>query len=54
MESSFATVRLRTAKSKGCLSASKKWRRFDGAHPFAEIVRGVTFKVGEKPVERAA
>ena len=54
VESSFATVRLTTTKSKGCLSASKKWRRFDGAHPFAEIVRGLTFKDGEKLTQRAA
>lgn len=54
MESGVATVRLRTAKTKLCLSASKKWRRFDGAHPFAEIVRALTFKDGEKLTQRGA
>ncbi len=61
-------MRLRTAKTKGCLSrmtaltmvfklcqsASKKWRRLDGANQIAEIVRGVKFKDGEKLTERAA
>jgi hypothetical protein len=60
-------VRLRTTKTKGCLSrmtaftvvfklcqsASKKWRRLDGSHQLAEIVRGVKFKDGEKLIERA-
>ena len=68
IESTFATVRLRTTKTKGCLSrmtaltmvfklcqsASKKWRRLDGSHQLAEIIRGVKFKDGEKPIERAA
>ncbi len=67
-ESTFATVRLRTTKTKGCLSrltaltmvfklcqsASKKWRRLDGAHRLAEIIEGVKFKDGEKLIERAA
>ena len=68
IESTFATVRLRTTKTKGCLSrktaltmvfklcqsASKKWRRLDGAHHLAEIIEGVKFKDGEKLIERAA
>ena len=68
IESTFATVRLRTTKTKGCLSrktaltmvfklcqsASKKWRRLDGSHHLAEIIRGVKFKDGEKLIERAA
>ena len=68
IESTFATVRLRTTKTKGCLSrktaltmvfklcqsASKKWRRLDGSHHLAEIIRGVKFKDGEKLTERAA
>ena len=68
IESTFATVRLRTVKTKGCLSrttaltmvfklcqsASKKWRRLDGAHRLAEIIEGVKFKDGEKLIERAA
>ena len=61
-------MRLRTTKTKGCLSrktalamvfklcqsAGKKWRRLDGAHHLAEIVQGVKFKDGEKLTERAA
>ncbi len=68
IESTFATVRLRTTKTKGCLrrmtaltmvfklcqSASKKWRRLDGSHHLAEIIRGVKFKDGEKLTQRAA
>jgi len=68
IESTFATVRLRTTKTKGCLSrktaltmvfklcqsASKKWRRLDGSHHLAEIIEGVKFKDGEKLTERAA
>ena len=51
IESTFATVRLRTYRTKGCLSrktamamvfklcqgASKKWRRLNGSDQFAEI-----------------
>ncbi len=68
IESTFATVRQRTTKTKGCLSrataltmvfklcqsAAKKWRRLDGAHRLAEIIEGVKFRDGEKRVERAA
>ena len=68
VESTFATVRHRTTKTKGCLSrktamtmvfklcqsASKKWRRLDGSHQLAEIIKGVKFKDGEKLIERAA
>jgi transposase-like protein len=68
IESTFATVRLRTTKTKGCLSrrtamtmvfklcqsASKKWRRLDGSQQLAEIIKGVKFKDGEKLIERAA
>ncbi len=68
IESTFATVRLRTTKTKGCLSrktaltmvfklcqsAGKKWRRLDGSHQIAEIIEGVKFKDGEKLIERAA
>ena len=68
IESTFATVRLRTTKTKGCLSrmtaltmvfklchsASKKWRRLDGPHQIADIIQGVKFKDGEKLTERAA
>ena len=68
IESTFATVRLRTIKTKGCLSrttaltmvfklcqsAAKKWRRLDGSHQLAEIIRGVKFKDGEKLLQHAA
>ena len=68
IESTFATVRLRTTKTKGCLSrrtamtmvfklcqsAQKKWRRLNGSHQLAEIIKGVKFKDGEKLVKRAA
>ena len=68
IESTFATVRLRTARTKGCLSrktalmmvfklcqsASKKRRRLNGSQRLAEIIQGVTFKDGEKLTDRAA
>ena len=68
IESTFATVRLRTIKTKGCLSrttaltmvfklgqsAAKTWQRLDGSHRLTEIVEGVKFKDGEKLIERAA
>ncbi len=60
VESTFATVRLRTAKTKGCLSretalamvfklaksAERQWRRLNGPDRLAEIVRGVRFRDG--------
>ena len=63
IESTFATVRLRTTKTKGCLSrmtaltmvfklcqsASKKWRRLDGSHQIADIIQGVNVNGGVKP-----
>ena len=61
IESTFATVRLRTAKTKGCLSretalamvfkltrsAERHWRRLNGSERLAEIIRGVRFRDGE-------
>jgi len=61
IESTFATVRLRTAKTRGCVarhtilsmvyklgqSAQKKWRRLRGFKLLADIIRGVQFKDGE-------
>jgi transposase-like protein len=61
IESTFATVRLRTDKSKGCLSratalafvfklakqAESHWRRLNGSDRLAEIIRGVRFRDGE-------
>jgi transposase-like protein len=68
IESTFATVRLRTTKTKGCLSrntalamvfklllsAKPKWRRLDGSNHLAEVIQGVTFKDGIKQIKRAA
>ncbi len=64
----FSTVRLRTVKTKNCLSrktalamvfklmlsARKKWRRLDGSDHLAEIIEGVTFKDGIKQIQHAA
>jgi len=60
IESTFATVRLRTNKTKGsgsriaCLtmvyklavSAQKRWRALNGATLLADVVQGVTFEDG--------
>jgi transposase-like protein len=56
-ESTFATVRLRTAKTRGCfsrqsilssvyrlgLSAEKRWRRLRGFKHLADVIDGVKF-----------
>ena len=61
VESTFATVRLRTDKTKGCLSratalamvfklvkaAERHWRRLNGPNRLAEVIRGVRFRDGE-------
>jgi transposase-like protein len=66
IESTFATVRLRTDKTKGCLSrqtalamvyklaksAEGSWRRLDGSERLAQVIRGVRFRDGE-PVHAA-
>src|ERR671910_1448115 len=66
IESTFATVRLRTAKTKGCLSrqtalamvyklaksAERSWRRLDGSERLAPVIRGVPFCDGG-PVQTA-
>ena len=68
IESTFATVRLGTTKTKGCLSrntalamvfklllsAKKKWRRLDRSDHLAEVIQGVTFKDGIKQIQHAA
>ena len=68
IESTFATVRLRTAKTRGCLSrttaltmafqlvrcAEKTWRRLRGYHRLAEMIEGVKFVDGEKDTRKAA
>ncbi len=62
IESTFATVRLRTAKTRGCVarhtilsmvyklgqSAQKRWRKMRGFKLLAEVIRGVQFKDGER------
>lgn len=62
IESTFATVRLRTAKTKGCgsrmatltmvfklaESAQKKWRRLNGHELIGDLIAGITFTNGTK------
>jgi putative transposase len=64
IESTFATARLRTDKTKGCLSretalamvfklakaAERHWRRLDGTDRLAQVIAGVRFRDGE-PVQ---
>ena len=66
IESTFATVRLRTAKTKGCLSrqtalamvfklaksAERHWRRLDGSERLGQLIQGIRFRDGE-PVQAA-
>jgi len=61
IESTFATVRLRTAKTKGCLSretalamvfklaqsAQHHWRRLDGTNRLGQLIEGIKFRDGE-------
>jgi putative transposase len=60
IESTFATVRLRTAKTRGCVSragilamvfklaksAEQRWRKLKGAARLAQVIDGVQFKDG--------
>ncbi|MFN9972954.1 MAG: transposase, partial [Phycisphaerae bacterium] len=60
IESTFATIRHRTIRSKGCLSnksalamvfkladaAQKSWRRLDGHNQLPKVVLGAKFKDG--------
>lgn len=62
IESTFATVRLRTAKTRGCVSrqtilsmvyklgqsSQKKWRKLRGFKLLADVIQGVQFKDGER------
>jgi putative transposase len=62
IESTFATVRLRTKKTRGCVarhtilamvwklgqSAQKKWRKLRGFKLLGDVIRGVQFKDGEQ------
>src|SRR5262245_54509490 len=64
IESSFATVRHRTVRSKGCLSnktalamifklaeaAERSWRRLDGHNQLSKIILGVSFTDGMEVV----
>ena len=66
VESTFATVRLRTNQTKGCLSrdtalalvfklvksAERHWRRLNGTNRLGEIIEGVSFRDGE-PINAA-
>lgn len=62
IESIFATVRLRTGKTKNCgsrkttltmayklmVTAQKRWRRLRGYRLLADVIQGVKFKDGER------
>ena len=68
IESTFATIRLKTAKTKGCLSRKtalamvfklllstrRKWRGLTGSDYFAEVIQGVRFEDGIKKIQTAA
>ena len=68
IESTFATVRHRTGKTKGCLSrkttlamvfklllsAKKSWRKLNGSKHIAQVIEGVRFEDGIKPIKHAA
>jgi transposase-like protein len=60
IESTFATVRLRTVKSRGCgsrasilstvfklaQSAEQRWQKLRGAEMIAKVITGVQFRNG--------
>ena len=68
IESTFATVRHRTRRTKGCLSrktglamafklmmsAHKKWRKLDGQNHLPEIIQGIEFRDGIRQLHNAA
>jgi transposase-like protein len=68
IESTFATVRHRTRRTKGCLSrktglamafrlmmsAQKKWRKLDGRNRLPEVIEGVEFRDGLRHLQNAA
>ena len=68
IESTFATVRHRTKRTKGCLSrrtglamafklmmsAQGKWRKLDGQNRLPEIIQGVEFRDGLRQLQTAA
>ncbi|MBY4638694.1 IS256 family transposase [Gluconacetobacter entanii] len=68
IESTFATVRHRTKRTKGCLSrktglamafrlmmsAQKKWRKLDGQNRLPDVISGVEFRDGVRHLQAAA
>jgi putative transposase len=68
IESTFATFRHRTKRTKGCLSrktglpmafklmmsAQKKWRKLDGPNRLPEIIQGIEFRDGIRQLQAAA
>jgi transposase-like protein len=66
IESTFATVRLRTERAKGCLSrktalamafklvmaAQKRWRTLSGPNQLPKLVEGVTFNDGIEVIRK--
>jgi len=68
IESSFATVRHRTVRTKGCLSnktalamifklaeaAENSWRRLDGHNQLPKVILGVKFNDGIEVVRSQA
>ena len=68
IESTFATVRHRTIRSKGCLSnktalamvfklvdgAQKSWRRIDGHNLLPKLIQGVKFADGIEVIGNSA
>ncbi|TBN35793.1 IS256 family transposase [Paracoccus subflavus] len=68
IESTFATVRHRTKRTKGCLSrrtglamafklmmsAQGKWRKLDGQNRLPEIIQGIEFRDGLRQLQAAA
>jgi putative transposase len=68
VESSFATVRHRTVRSKGCLSnktalamifklaeaAEKRWRRLNGPNQLPKMILGIKFTDGIEVVRSQA
>jgi putative transposase len=68
IESSFATIRHRTVRSKGCLSnktalamifklaeaAEKNWRRLDGYNQLPKMIQGIKFADGIEVVRSQA
>ncbi len=68
IESTFATVRLRTKRTKGCgtrtacltmvfklmQSAQKRWRTLNGSERIPDVIQGIPFINGEKQPKVAA